>query len=162
MARTTKQLSGGGKDKFLRALIAGEKGIPAAAADRLGNAMCASIADLRARRDAWEPSKQPTPSAPVSIPNASHAAALPDALSTAHGETLFDPFAFSALAVLTKHGAQSLAQRLATIDRADNLRALANAQHLGIGAEITDAAALRTAIVAATEARLAERRAAAS
>ena len=99
-----------------------------------------------------------SPSAPIS----SHAAALPDAASTATVDALFDPFAFSALAVLTKQGAQALAQRLATIGTADSLRALANAQHLGIGAEITDAAALRAAIVAATEARLAERRAAAS
>ena len=54
MARTTKQLSGGGKDKFLRAVIASEPGLAADAAARLGETLCSSIADIRVRRDTWE------------------------------------------------------------------------------------------------------------
>ena len=46
MARTTKQLSGGGKDKFLRAIVAAEAGIGEDAAERL----TATLIDAQAMR----------------------------------------------------------------------------------------------------------------
>ena len=55
MGRTTKQLSGAGKDKFLRGAIAGENSIAPDVARRLGDAMCSGIADIRVRREAWQP-----------------------------------------------------------------------------------------------------------
>jgi hypothetical protein len=170
MARTTKQLSGGGKDKFLRALIATETDIAPAAAERLGDTMAAAIADIRVRREAWEP----TANAPVAPPSASvkpaaltkpaPALAAPPSPQTepAPVAAAFDPFVFSALAVLTKKGAGELSARLTEITSVADLHALALAQHLTVDTSLTDATALRSAIVSATEKRLAERRAAAS
>jgi hypothetical protein len=154
MARTTKQLSGGGKDKFLRALIA-EARLPSAKSTALGDAMCDAISDVRVRRDAWEPRRQ----------GANDAAEAPSSAAPEvkpASAPAFDPFVFSALAVLTKQGRPALVERLASITAATDLQALAKAQHLGVDHTLTDAGALRAAIAAATEARLAERRAAAS
>ncbi len=162
MARTTKQLSGGGKDKLLRGLIAAETSITAAAALRLGDAMCAAIADVRVRREAWETSRNQPPS--PGAHSMSPASISTEAAATARSDVPppFDPFVFSALAVLTKQGAAALAARLAAIAELADLRQLAQSQHLAIDLAMTDLGALRAAIVAATEARLAERRAAAS
>ena len=150
MARTTKQLSGGGKDKFLRALIASEPSLPHDAAVRLSETFSTAIADIRVRRDAWEASKHD--GAAVAVLSATAPTPSAD----------FDPFAFSALAVLTKQGAKALSDRLSAVASVNDLRALANAQHLSVDAGLTDPALLRAAILSATEARLAERRAAAS
>jgi hypothetical protein len=161
MARTTKQLSGGGKDKFLRAVVAGEPGLPADAAARLSEALCTSIADIRVRRDTWETLRDAklgtaafSADQELQKQGADEKVAVPTAA--------FDPFVFSALAVLTKKGAAALSARLAEVTTAENLHALANAQHLSVDAKLADLAAIRVAILAATEARLAERRAAAS
>lgn len=163
MARTTKQLSGAGKDKFLRGLIRSEPGIPSDAADALGEKMCEAIADVRVRRGAWDESRKSGQS-PNSRPPEAPAPAekeigdCPDLPAAA----AFDPFAFSALAVLTKKGRTALATQLAEIDNAGHLHAIAAAQHLTVDANLTDLATLREALVTATEVRLAERRAAAS
>lgn len=77
-------------------------------------------------------------------------------------EKAFDPYAFSAMVVLAKQGRDGLAKRLAEIRSADHLRKLAEAQHLGIDKQVTKLDELRKAILAATEQRLADRRAAAS
>lgn len=74
----------------------------------------------------------------------------------------FDPYAFSVLVVLTKQGRDGLMKRVSDIKSAENLRRLAEAQHLGIDRSLTKLDDLRKAIVAAAEQRLADRRAAAS
>jgi hypothetical protein len=176
MARTTKQLSGGGKDKFLRALVASEPAIPADAALRLGDKLCASIADVRVRRDTWETIRAApavetaavaAPAAETAAPKTKPAgksakAVVAEARRTPAQAPAFDPFAFSALAVLTKKGAVALTEKLAEISSATDLHALAAAQHLSVDGAVTDLGKLRAAILAAAEARLAERRAAAS
>lgn len=78
------------------------------------------------------------------------------------GEKPFDPYAFSAMVVLAKQGREGLAKRLAEIRSADHLRKLAEAQHLGIDKQVTKLDELRKAILAGTEQRLADRKAAAS
>lgn len=172
MARTTKQLSGGGKNKFLSALIAAEPSIPKTAAASLTAALCDAISDIRVRRDVWEPIAQ-KPDAPAGGAKGASAGPTPSATpppeATAQKSAVdvaappaFDPFAFSALAVLTKQGAKVLAERLAAVATAEQLHAIAKAQHLSLDAGIVDPVALRAALVAATESRLAERRAAAS
>jgi hypothetical protein len=177
MARTTKQLSGGGKDKFLRALVASEVDIPAEAAARLGDTLCTSIADVRVRRDTWDAVREmpaaavfpasaaePTPvrTEPKAKPAAKTAKAPVEAIPEPVAAPAFDPFVFSALAVLAKKGAAALSARLVEVTSAGDLHALASAQHLPVDASVSDVTALRAAILAATEARLAERRAAAS
>ena len=160
MARTTKQLSGAGKDKFLRSAIATEPSIGQDVAERLGDTLCSGIADIRVRREAWRPGGDPTAVAEIGtsvavVPGARAAAVTAPAAA-------FDPFVFSALAVLTKQGAPALADKLDSIAAAADLHALAKAQHLAVDAALTELPALRAAILAATQQRLAERRAAAS
>lgn len=181
MARTTKQLSGAGKDKFLRGLIASETGISSGAAEALGDKMCEAIADVRVRRDTWEQSRHARTNGSVApavakVDPAAATRASPSATSEAVSSPAiaappqsaqspaspFDPFAFSALAVLTKKGRTALAELFGAIDSIDDLHAIAAAQHLTVDAGLRDLPPLREALVAATEARLAERRAAAS
>lgn len=168
MARTTKQLSGGGKDKFLRGIVAGEAGLDGAAAQRLATALTDAITEVRVRREAWEATSKPGPGekglrgakAKAAAP-ASVKAADADAAVAAAPAAAFDPFAFSAVALLTRKGKAALASELSRIASAADLKAIATAQHLAIDPAITDVAALREALVAATERRIAERRAAA-
>lgn len=90
------------------------------------------------------------------------AAAPGSAPESAAADPAFDPYAFSVVVVLTKSGKDGLMKRLAAIDRPEHLRRLADAQHLAVDRALTRAADLRSAIVKAAEARIANRRAAAS
>ena len=151
MARTTKQLSGGAKDKFLRAVAHAATGVPAAAADRIGDLLAEHVTEVRVRREAWE-SLSKGDAAGRGRPSGSPDADAPPA---------FDPFQFSAVSVFTRHGHAALADRLAALGSVERLRQLAEAQHLVIDGSIDQPSALCAAIVAATERRIAERRAAA-
>lgn len=77
-------------------------------------------------------------------------------------DPLFDPYAFSAMVVLTKQGREGLAARLAQIATLEHLRRFADAQHLGFDRSLTKLDDVRKALLAAAEQRLASRRAAAS
>jgi hypothetical protein len=77
-------------------------------------------------------------------------------------EPAFDPYAFSAMVTLAKQGRDGLAKRLGEIKTAEHLKKFADAQHLGIDRSLTKIDDLRKAILAATEQRLADRKAAAS
>jgi hypothetical protein len=74
----------------------------------------------------------------------------------------FDPYAFSAVVVLSKMGHEALLARLGTIKSAKNLRLLAEAQHIAVDPKLKKAGELRLAIVRGAEQRIADRRAAAS
>lgn len=170
MARTTKQLSGGGKDKFLRAIVAAEAGIGEDAAERLTATLIDAVTEVRVRREVWEATSKPGPgekglrakAKPTAAPSTTEPVApVIGAASTVSASVPFDPFAFSAVAILTKKGKDALAAEFAKIATAEHLRALANAQHLAIDQALGDVVALRDALVTATERRLAERRAAA-
>lgn len=77
-------------------------------------------------------------------------------------EKPFDPYAFSAMVVLTKQGREGLAAQLAEINSVENLKRFADAQHLGFDRSLTKIEDVRKALLAAAEQRLADRRAAAS
>lgn len=158
MARTTKQLSGGGKDKFLRGVVAGVADVPAEAAARVTAALTDAITEVRVRREAWG-NERAAPAGSPPPPKLKPAAPPPVAAPAAPA---FDPFAFSAVAVLTKKGKVALLSQLGTIASAEHLRKFAEAQHLALDPAVVDAADIRAAIVAATERRIAERKAAAS
>jgi hypothetical protein len=127
-----------------------------------------SVADDLARRTSqiwlWDPALasemaavEPPPAAtppPSPVPPAEQTAtpAPPE----------FDPFAFSAVVVLTRQGRAALLKRLAAIDDPRHLLQLADAQHLGIDRSLTNPERLREAIVKGAEQRIADRRAAAS
>jgi hypothetical protein len=187
MARTTKQLSGGGKDKFFRNLVGRVDGVPAAAAAVITAELIEQVTDIRVRRDTWQTLTQEAApldalhEAPVKRSSSARASAkatkgavagaavlLPTPVSApaveANGviEPLFDPFAFSAVAVLTRKGKPALVAALEGIVSVAQLHQLANAQHLAVDAAVDDPVALRAAILAGTERRIAERKAAAS
>ena len=147
MPKATRPLSGAAKDKYFRELFGAE--LPKEAADRLLQLCKREISQLRVREPI--PSRSP---AKASAPEP--AAAAPEAIDT------FDPYAFSLVSFYRRSGRDALMSRLNGITSEAHLRKLAEAQHVMIGPEITDADALRTAIVEGTEQRLADRRAAAS
>ena len=74
----------------------------------------------------------------------------------------FDPYLFSVIVVLTKHGREGLLKRLQEIRSVEHLRAFAEAQHVPVARTLKRAEDIRKAIVAAAEQRLADRKAAAS
>ena len=133
---------------FFRAHIRRETALDDKAAEKLVEALSKAVNFMRV----WTMPED----APAS------AVAKPKAAPEAKLETAFDPYAFSAMVVLTKAGREGLAKKLAEIKGADNLRKFAEAQHLGIDRRLTKIDDLRKAILHAAEQRLADRRAAAS
>lgn len=138
---------------FFRAIIRRETALDEAKAEHLAKAIAKPIN----RMLVWE---EPGSATPV---EAAPKAETP-APTTAVGEPAptFDPYAFSAMVVLSKSGRAGLSKRLAEIRRAQDLLSLAEAQHLGIDRALKKPEELRKAIIAATEQRLADRKAAAS
>lgn len=166
MAKATKPLGGGAKDRYLRELI-GSAGLDADTAKHLTETAKREIAQVRVRlplpeRAKTEKGRRVTGAAHSSPPDAGgsagHAAppaATPDAAA-------FDPFAFSATVVLKRKGKAELARLLAAVSEPEHLKLIAEKQHLGLPAGVDTADALREAIISAAEARIDERRAAAS
>ena len=146
MSKTTRALSGGSLRKYLRELFASDPAIPADTARRLLETCQSEISQVRVRTPLPVRARvaSPQPNEPVSAASE------------------FDPFAFSAVVVLTKGGRAALEARLAQIGEPDNLKLLASAQHISIPADAATARALRCAIIEGTERRIAGRKAAAS
>lgn len=86
----------------------------------------------------------------------------PQPTAPGEAEKPFDPYGFSAMVILARQGKDALAKRLAEIKSVEHLKQLADAQHLGINRSLTKIEDVRKAVLAATEQRLADRRAAAS
>ncbi len=138
---------------FFRAHIRRATPLGEAEAERLVDALAKAVNFMRV----WELPEAPAAPAPQPATAAGKAA------DTAKAEQKpFDPYAFSAMVVLSKTGKDGLLKRLADIKTAENLRALAEAQHLAIDRNLKKVDDLRKAIAAATEQRLADRKAAAS
>jgi hypothetical protein len=155
MPKATRTLSGAARDKYFRDMFGAEGGLPKDVADRLFVLCKREISQLRVR----EPIPFRTPAQPAAAPAASQSG--PAKTEPAVDDT-FDPYAFSLVSFFRRSGREALMSRLSQIESATNLRKLAEAQHVMIGPEISDADALRNAIVEGTEQRLADRRAAAS
>jgi hypothetical protein len=161
MTRSTKALSGVAKDKLLRGLVAGVAHVPDDVARRVTDVLTSSLTEVRVRRDAWETVRHGGVPAPVAPPAEAKVAPAAKPATAASIET-FDPYGFSAVALLTRKGKAALAAELDKIDSAEHLRQIATAQHLAIDPGLADVAGIRAALVAATERRIAERKAAAS
>jgi hypothetical protein len=154
MAKNTKALSGQAAKKYMRDLLKSDPGVSVDAADRLVSACADEIAQLRVR---------------LPIPNRSKpqvAATLPVGLAATSGPAkppapVFDPFAFSVVVVLTKQGRDGLMAKLAMVESAADLRAIAKAQHIAVPAA-GSADELRRSIIDGTVARIADRQAASS
>lgn len=120
----------------------------------------AALAGEMAAVEAPKPAEDPVPApvlAPVTVaPPTASAEQVPPAAPE------FDPFAFSAVVVLTRQGKAALLARLTSIESVANLLQLADAQHLAVDRSLTEPARLREAILKGAEQRIADRRAAAS
>jgi hypothetical protein len=133
---------------FFRAHIRRETTLDDASAERLSDALTRAIN----RMLVWD-----VP--PLSAHDASNSSSKVSAEAV---KPAFDPYAFSVLAALMKTGRDGLTKKLADIGSVEHLKALAEAQHLAIDPKIKKLDDLRKAIIAATEQRLADRKAAAS
>ena len=148
---------------FFRAHVRRETALDEKAAEKLVEALTKAVNFMRV----WHmPDETPAPAAAATEKGKLKATAdakSHDAKShDAKSEVPFDPYAFSAMVVLTKTGREGLAKKITEIKGADNLRRFAEAQHLGIDRKLTKIDDLRKAILHAAEQRLADRRAAAS
>ena len=149
-----KQLWPGDKmQAFFRAHIRHETSLDAAAAERLAAALTKAIN----RMLVWEMPSETEAARPIE--NAPISSARDERHARAEN---FNPYIFSAIVVLAKHGRDGLLKRLQEIKSADNLRAFAEAQHVPVEPSIKRTDDIRRAIVAAVEQRLADRKAAAS
>lgn len=154
---------------FYRRHIARETQIDAASAERLVEALTKATN----RMLVWEMPTEPPPAAAAVSSKATKTAGEKGKTSGApksaeaagapiEPEKPFDPYAFSAMSVLMKQGKDALAKKLADIKTVEHLRKFADAQHLGFDRSLTKTEDVRKALLAATEQRLADRRAAAS
>jgi hypothetical protein len=143
---------------FFRAHIQRETGLDPAAAEKLSDALTKAVN----RMLVWDLPAE----APVSVSAAvGKGKPKPQAVESAAAPAdppAFDPYAFSAMVVLAKTGKDGLLKRLAEIKNVADLKALAEAQHLAVNGNLKKPEELRKAIIAATEQRLADRKAAAS
>lgn len=179
MSKGTQLWPGDKMRAFYRAHIRRETSLDDPAADKLAEALTRATNRMLVLEMPAEPpprtaaSTPPVAAAPAKgkggkgqaghgaaqLPAAAPATSAPPAPPAAPA---FDPYAFSAMVVLAKTGRDGLLKRLADIKSVEHLRALAEAQHLAVDAGIKKADDLRKAIVAGTEQRLADRKAAAS
>jgi hypothetical protein len=153
MTKGTQLWPGDKMRDFFRTHIRRETGLDDAAADKLSEALTKAVN----RMLVWELPPEPEPPQVSERPKAGK-----PHRGHAHAPVPFNPFAFSATVLFARTGRDGLMKRLAEIKSADNLRALAEAQHLGIDTGLSKLDDLRRAIVKAAEQRLADRKAAAS
>lgn len=148
---------------FFRTILGAEPGVDTELADRLAERCVKRIA----RMLVWDASGAELPGAD-SAPSSATSQPEPDRQPQTESQPqppapeAFDPFAFSVVVVLKRQGRAALMKRLASIDNPEQLRKIAEAQHLGIDKSLSSIRKLREAIVAGAEQRLADRRAAAS
>ena len=147
MAKSVNSLSGAAKDAYLRQVLASESDLGTAATERLAERLQAEISRVWVRT-----------SAPV-MADAQPEPAETDAPTTAAD---FDPYTPNVIVVVRTAGRETALAALGQIAAAENLRVLAKHQQLGIDHDLATPDEIRSAIIAAAERRIANRRAAAS
>ncbi len=160
------------KEAFFRGVLRTGRALDTAEVDRTAKALARRTGKiwLNDRTLATEMSgvpeaeRQPAPTTPAeaSPAAAERTATEPAQEHVAEAAPAFDPFAFSAVVVMSRQGRDGLLGKLAEIGDVAHLRQLADAQHLAFDRSLTDVEALREAIVKGAEQRIADRRAAAS
>jgi hypothetical protein len=161
MSKATRTLSGASQKKFFRDLFGSIDGLSRETTAALSTACESQIAQVRVRLTALDRGKNPVP---VPAAERGRKPARPESTTEEQQSPnkAFDPFAFSVVVAVTKEGREGLARRLLAITSADDLKALAKAQHVALPAgELTDGE-LRDAIVEGALQRIANRKAAAS
>lgn len=143
--------------EFFSAHIRREAALDPATAEKLADALTRQIN----RMLVWDAPQVSEGKAPQTEPTGTAQRNTTAAVKSATSAS-FDPFAFSVVVILAKAGRDGLMKRLADIKTAENLKALIDAQHLAVDRTLKKPDELRKAIVAASEQRLADRKAAAS
>ena len=145
MSKPARALSGAAKNAYIAKVVKSALGEDHVARDEVARQLAAAIASLRV---------------PV---EAARAEAAADVVieADAGGEEAFDPFTPNVIVVLRTKGREAVLAALEGIERENQLRLLAHEQQLGLPEEAVSAPAIRDAIVAAAERRIANRRAAA-
>lgn len=163
MARSKRFLTGAAKNAFLRQLLAAEAGLDEATRERLAQTLQSGIA-LISRRYAVAPAQPPeAEAADVTDSMSAHAELAAEGIEPAASDAEpFDPYSPNVIVVFRTRGRDAALEELHSIDDVECLRLLAREQQLGIASDLADATAIRQAIVAAAERRIANRRAAAS
>lgn len=159
MSKTTRTISGASQKKFFRDLFGSIEGLTPEATAELAASCERHIAQVRVRVPLLERGKNTKPPSDKQPPSR---ASRPESTSGTQQPAAFDPFSFSVVVAVTKEGREGLARKLLAITSADDLRALANAQHVAIpSGNLTDDE-LRAAIIEGALQRIANRKAAAS
>lgn len=169
MGRPNQLWPGERMRQFFRSILRAEQGVDEALAERLARALERRVNRMLVADDEPVPvaarpdeTRQDAPAAaPAAEPVPPRSASGADAQPVVPSEP-FDPYAFSAVALCAKQGRAALLKRLSEIGEPAHLRQLAEAQHIGLDAKAKSADALRKAIVAGVERRIADRKAAAS
>lgn len=147
---------------FFRAHIRRETALEGEAAERLAVALTKAVNRMLVREMPPElPGGLPEEPA-VETRKAKKVARTVEARDRHDRAENFNPYRFSALVTLSKHGPEGLMTRLQEIKSAENLRAFAEAQHVPVEASVKRIDDIRKAIIAGVERRLADRKAAAS
>jgi hypothetical protein len=171
MRKKTKALSGAAQDAYFRRVLKANPNLSADERDQLVRKLRQEVAQLRVRleprgAEALAGAAATCPAANPKGQPRSRADPPPPAGLTEPPVTPvappFDPFSPNIIVLLRKAGREAALAALNAIDSTDNLRLLAREQRLTIGADVSSAAELRTAIVTAAERRIANRMAAAS
>jgi hypothetical protein len=143
---------------FFRVHIRRETSLDGDAAEKLA----ASLTKAVNRMLVWEVPTE-LPAAPAATAETPQSGGSPVEAQERHDRAEnFNPYLFSALVALAKHGRDGLMLRLKDIKTAEHLRAFAEAQHVPVDASLKRTDDIRKAIVAGVERRLADRKAAAS
>lgn len=142
MTKPPRPLTGFAKDAWLRRQVS-----RAGSTEEIARRLQAEIASLKPRLAEAAADLDPVPTGEASAPDEPPG---------------FDPFTPNVVVIVRTRGAAAAAAALQAIASPDDLRLLAREQRLSIGDDVADPPALRAAIVAAAERRIANRRAAAS
>jgi hypothetical protein len=162
MQKRTRALSGASQDAYFRRVLKAHPEVSAEERSRLLSTLRQEVAQVRVRVDPAE-----TVEAPAKTPArrrraerrpsraaASKARPGPDVPVAAPP---FDPFCPNVIVVLRRSGRDAVLAALDAIESLHDLRLLAREQRLSVGANLSSAAELRAAIVAAAERRIANR-----
>lgn len=151
METTVSKLIGKRKREYLAGIVRQESRLDPKVTDRLTDTLDGAIRSLRTTK---EQRARVRDAAPETL-----AAAKPASKS-------FDPYGFNAILVLRRGGREALAAKLAEIAEVGHLRQLADAQLIGLDADMRTGAVdiedLREAVLRGVERLVADRRAAAS
>lgn len=173
MRKATRKLSGQQMERFFRRYYERELGAGSTGVEPLTRSSVATFSSVRIRRGSLIDARgrvvgvRPAPAQrPAQTPEPAPAVAGSASGSGSAAAAAFDPYVFGLVPVMQREGREGLLARLAGIADVGQLRQMARAQQIAIGAELrtgdVDPDALRAAIADAVARRIADRRAAAS